>query len=152
MTGEPSSSTASSIRVEYRFDDPPSLVWRTLTEPDLLARWLMPNDIRAEVGATFTFRGEPTPWWEGIVYCEVLEVVRHERLVYRWRGAPQCQQKIETDLDTIVSWTLIPNPEGGTTLLLEHSGFDSESFVFQAMSNGWSGKAGLLRELMSQLN
>jgi hypothetical protein len=39
-----------------------------------------------------------------------------------------------------VTWRLTPLENGGTRLHLEHSGFDPDSFVFKAMSQGWKGK------------
>jgi uncharacterized protein YndB with AHSA1/START domain len=142
--------SATSIFFEYLFEEPPPLVWRALTEPDLLALWLMPNNIRAEVGATFTFRAEATPWWDGIVHCEVLEVKENERLVYTWLGSPQGQGA--NALDTEVRWTLRPTEQGGTKLLLEHSGFEPESFVFKAMGSGWSSKiASRMRDVIHNI-
>lgn len=152
MTGEDKSKRSGTIRVEYKLDDPPAIVWRTLTEPELLGRWLMPNDIRPEVGARFTFRGDPNPWWDGVAHCEVLEVQAHQRLVYRWCNDPQRLQRKNTDLDTVVSWTLTPTPDGGTTLSLDHSGFDPEGFAYKAMGSGWSGKKARIQEVISQIN
>jgi uncharacterized protein YndB with AHSA1/START domain len=34
----------------------PAQVWKALTDPDLLARWLMPNDFQLVVGHHFTFK------------------------------------------------------------------------------------------------
>jgi hypothetical protein len=52
-----------------------------------------------------------------------------------------------------VSWSLLASGSGGTTLLLEHSGFESDSFVLHAMGNGWTGKLRVrLRDVVSQLN
>ena len=44
------------------------------TEPELIARWLMPNDFKLESGHAFTFRGFPVPAaaFGGTGYCEVL--------------------------------------------------------------------------------
>lgn len=58
-----------SISLEYDLPHPPTKVWRALTEPELLKAWLMVNDMRPLVGHSFTFRQEPTPWWDGIVHC-----------------------------------------------------------------------------------
>jgi uncharacterized protein YndB with AHSA1/START domain len=56
---------------------PPQKVWRALTDPGLLASWLMPNDFEPRVGHRFTFRTDPVPahGFDGIVRCEVLELV-----------------------------------------------------------------------------
>lgn len=129
----------ATIRVQYDLVDPPEKVWRALTDPELLSQWLMPTDIRPETGYRFTFRSEPRPGWDGIVYCEVLEVVPCERLVYSWRGGSS-RQEAGQQLDTTVKWILLPTSQGGTRLVLEHSGFEPEGFAFKAMSQGWSGK------------
>src|SRR5580700_8665490 len=100
----------------------------------------MPNNIRAELGHQFTFRTQPVPGWDGIVHCEVLEVVPLERLVYAWRGGSKKLDGYGHELDTVVSWTLTPDGRGGTNLHLEHSGFEGESFAFKAMGQGWRGQ------------
>lgn len=129
----------ATIRIQYDLVDPPSKVWRALTDPDLLSQWLMPTNIRAEIGHQFTFRTEPRPGWDGIVYCEIIEVIPHERLVYSWRGG-STRKEGGQELDTTVTWNLLPTSQGGTRLLLEHSGFEPEGFAFKAMSQGWGGK------------
>jgi len=64
-----------SIEVDYDLPQPPEVVWRALTEPALLAKWLMQNDIKAEVGHRFTFQAPPIPGqWDGRVDCMVLAV------------------------------------------------------------------------------
>jgi uncharacterized protein YndB with AHSA1/START domain len=129
-----------SIVVDYDLPDSPERVWMALTDPKLLEAWLMPNDILPEVGHQFTFRTQPVPGWDGIVHCEVLEVVPLERLVYAWRGGSKKLDGYGHELDTVVTWTLIPDGNGGTNLHLEHTGFEGESFAFKAMGQGWRGK------------
>ncbi len=55
-----------SISMEYDLPHPAAKVWRALTDPELLAAWLMVNDMRPLVGHGFTFKAEPTPWWDGM--------------------------------------------------------------------------------------
>jgi hypothetical protein len=43
-----------SISVEFDLPHPPAKVWRALTEPELLAEWLMATDMRTVVGNSFT--------------------------------------------------------------------------------------------------
>src|SRR4051794_27501664 len=74
----------SSVVLERTFHYSIDNVWRALTEPSLIARWMMPNDFRAEVGAVFTLRAEPTPQWDGIVLGKVIEIVPQQRLRYAW--------------------------------------------------------------------
>ena len=141
----------ASIVVSYDLPDPPKKVWRALTEPELLGAWLMPNDIRAEVGHRFNFRAQPVPGWDGIVYCEVLEVVPEKRLVYSWRGGSGKIEGYGHELDTVVTWDLVPTAAGGTQVRLEHSGFDPNSFAFKQMGQGWRGKiAERIQQVLSQ--
>jgi len=53
------SNEDQSIRVEFVFNAPRETVWRALTEPELIERWLMPNDFSLTRGAASLF--EPTP-------------------------------------------------------------------------------------------
>ncbi len=122
-----------SISLEWTLPHPPAKVWRALTEPELLARWLMQNDLRPAVGHRFTFRQEPTPWWDGIVHCEVLELEPGRRIRYSWKSGPE-----SSPLDTVVTWTLAPTPSGGTRLSLEHSGFTpKDAFAYDGAVKGW---------------
>ncbi len=127
-----------SISMEYDLPYPPAKVWRALTESALLADWLMANDMRPTVGHSFTFKQQPTPWWDGIVHCEVLELDRNKRLRYSWRSGPE-----SSPLDTMVTWTLTPTPSGGTKLALEHSGFlPGNPFAFDGARKGWQRMVG----------
>ncbi len=124
-----------SIYAEYELPHPPSKVWRALTESGLLAAWLMANDIRPVVGHRFTFKAQPMPGWDGMVQCEVLDVEPQKRLRYSW-----CGGSVSSRLDSVVTWTLTPTPQG-TKLVLEHSGFlPRNAFAFDVMSKGWRGK------------
>ncbi|MGH3319231.1 MAG: SRPBCC family protein [Streptosporangiaceae bacterium] len=121
-----------TIRLDEFLPHPPAKVWRALTEADLLARWLMPNDFKPVVGHRFTFRAEPIPSadFDGVVHCEVLALERERMLRIGWRGG--------AGLDTTVTWRL--EPEGrGTRLFLEHDGFDPDSQVQQRARRGMAG-------------
>jgi uncharacterized protein YndB with AHSA1/START domain len=137
-----------SISVECDLPHPPAKVWRTLTEPELLAKWVMANDMKPSVGHAFTFRLEPTPWWDGIVNCEVLESDPPRRLRYSWRGGPESSQ-----VDTVVTWTLTPTSSGGTKLELVQSGFlPANKFAFDGARQGWESMLGeRLPEVLAEL-
>src|SRR5437899_12134964 len=107
-----------SISLEYDLPYPPEKVWRALTEPELLAAWIMANDMRPLVGHNFTFKSEPTPWRDGMVHCEVLEIDPPKRLRYSWRSGPA-----SSPLDTVLTWTLTPTGEGRTRRARAHSGY-----------------------------
>jgi uncharacterized protein YndB with AHSA1/START domain len=124
-----------SIRKHAFYPFPPELVWRALTDSDVLASWLMPNDIKPVVGHRFQFRTKPAPGFDGIVHCEVLEAEAPRRLVYSWGGGPT------KDRPTRVEWTL-QRVEGGTRLVLEHSGFHGVGgyFLRSMLGRGWGHK------------
>ncbi|MGS2615402.1 SRPBCC family protein [Micromonospora sp. LZ34] len=126
-------SDQTTIQLDEFLAHPPAKVWRTLTDSDLIARWLMPNDFVPAVGHRFTFRTDPRPGQEfdGTVHCEVLDLDPPRRLVWGWRGGR---------LDTVVTWTLVPEGRG-TRLFLEHAGFDPDDPIQRRtrdlLGGGW---------------
>jgi uncharacterized protein YndB with AHSA1/START domain len=78
-----------SVTMEFDLPHPPAKVWRALTEPELLAKWLMPTDMQPIIGKSFTFKVQlpaGATGWDGIVNCEMKEIEQHKRLRYSWRG------------------------------------------------------------------
>jgi uncharacterized protein YndB with AHSA1/START domain len=137
------------IEVDQFYPHSPDRVWRALTTPELMARWLMePAGFAPVVGTRFTFRGQPMPsvGFSGEVVCEVLDVVDGEQLAISWADA----RSDETSA-WVVSWTL--RHEGaGTRVILRHSGFDRDDAVQQRsraiMGNGWVRIAAQLGEVL----
>lgn len=130
-----------SILADQYLAHSPTRVWRALTDPELMARWLMPNDFKPEVGHRFTFRTTPIPkvGFDGTVHCEVLDLDPERLLRISWGGG---------NLDTTVTWTLVAEGRG-TRLFVEHAGFDlddeAQAFAFRGMGNGW--RTGVFRAL-----
>ena len=113
--------TADSIVVECDLAEPPEKVWRALTVPDLLAAWLMPNDIRPETGRRFTLQA-PGAKADG-TQCEVLAVEPNRLISYRWRSADSERDASGRSLDSVVTFVLTETETGGTHLRLVHEGF-----------------------------
>lgn len=111
-----------AVIVECVLDESPNKVWRALTEPELLAAWLMENDFRAEEGAQFTFAplGPDAP--EGSVSCEILELKPERLLRFAWRGSEEHSDSDGHQLDSVVSFELRPSDGGGTWLRVVHAG------------------------------
>jgi uncharacterized protein YndB with AHSA1/START domain len=97
-----------SVVVEREIPFPPEKVWRGLTQPQLIEKWLMKNDFKPVVGHVFTLRAD----W-GAVDCEVLAVEPDKMLSYTWAAY---------GLESIVTWSLTPT-SAGTHLRMEQSGF-----------------------------
>jgi uncharacterized protein YndB with AHSA1/START domain len=133
-------SQTESISFEFNLHHPPQKVWRALTEPALLAEWLLPVlDLKLEPGAAFTFKTQPYPGWDGTVNCRILEIEAHRKLSYAW---------VVGDLDTIVTFTLAPTASG-TRLSLVHSGFKPDQKQnFAGARYGWRMMGGKLVDLL----
>jgi uncharacterized protein YndB with AHSA1/START domain len=107
-----------AIILEVALEAPPRLVWRALTEPEILARWLGETDLEAKAGCRFALRTDakaPAP-----IDGEVIEADPERRLSYRWREAGAGGGQA---LDSVVTWILEPTADGGTRLRLVHDGF-----------------------------
>lgn len=127
------------IVVDEVFPHAPEKIWKTLTSGELISRWLMKvNGFAAVKGTRFTFQTTPGGSWDGVIQCQVLEVIESERLVYAWKGGHEANTDYGAPLDTVVTWTL-DRVEGGTRLRLVHSGFVTprNDSAYQVMGQGW---------------
>ena len=122
-------SQTESISFEFDLHHPPEKVWRALTDPALLAEWLLPViDLKLEPGAAFTFKTQPYPGWDGTVKCRFLEIEAHRKLSYTW---------VVGDMDTVVTFTLTPTAQG-TRMSLVQSGFKPDQKQnFGGARYGW---------------
>jgi uncharacterized protein YndB with AHSA1/START domain len=120
------------LHFEFTYPHPVEHVWRTITSSEAISHWLMPNDFQPVVGHRFQFRTKPRPGFDGVVQCEVLEIVPPERLVYSWTGG---------GLDTRLIWTLKQVPDG-THLTLDHVGFTGirGTLISGILGQGWGSK------------
>ena len=123
------------IHRELFYPHPPERVWRTLTEPALISRWLM--DVEAfepRVGCRFQFITKPAPGFDGVIHCEVLEADPPRRLSYSWRSG-------RAKTPTTVLWQLVREGEG-TRLVFDHTGFRGPGgfFVRTLLGRGWGHK------------
>lgn len=125
------------IRHQFTLAQTPERVWEYLTGTELLAQWLMPNDFKPIVGHKFQFGTRPKLklGFDGRIYCEVLEVIPCQKLVYSWQGG---LSKENPSLNSTVTWTLTAN-ENGTLLTLEHQGFKGirTYLPYLIMNKGW---------------
>ena len=117
--------------MERLYDTPAPVVWRALTESQLMADWLMENDFEPRVGHCYTLRSKPNFMWDGIVRGEVLEAVANERLRYTWKGAPNMPE-------TVVSWE-ISEHGGKTRLAMSQTGFAGlkNTLISFGLERGW---------------
>jgi uncharacterized protein YndB with AHSA1/START domain len=133
-------SATQDIVVEEVFPHAPETIWKVLTSGELIGRWLhMPaTGFEPVKGKHFTLQTTPAGAWDGIIHCEVLEVMANERLAYSWKGGHEGNVGYGSRLETVVTFTL-SRVENGTRLRLVHSGFvlPKNDTAFTNMGEGW---------------
>jgi uncharacterized protein YndB with AHSA1/START domain len=136
-------SQTDSISFEFDLGHSPEKVWRALTDPALLAEWLLPVvGFKLEQGAAFTMKVQPQPGWDGIVNGRMLEIEAHRKLSYTW---------VVGDIDTVVTFALTPTTTG-TRLSLVQSGFrPDQKQNFGGARYGWKMMGGKLVDLLARI-
>ena len=127
-----------SVVVERDLPFPPEKLWRALTQPHLIAEWLMKNDFKPVIGHRFDLSAN---WGE--VACRVTEVEPNQKLAYTWEGL---------GLESVVTWTLTPS-SNGTLLRMEQIGFrpDQEQ-AYQGAKFGWPRFLASMEQLLARLD
>lgn len=126
-----------SVVVEREVAHPPEKIWRALTQPHLIAEWLMKNAFKPVVGHRFDFSAD----W-GKVDCEVRAVEPNRRLSYSWG---------DHDLSSVVTWTLTPT-DNGTRLRMEQAGFRRDQpRYYGGAKAGWPQFLGRLEDVLARM-
>jgi uncharacterized protein YndB with AHSA1/START domain len=136
-------SQTDSISFEFDLHHAPEKVWRALTDPVLLAEWLLPVvGLKLDPGAAFAFKAPPKPGWDGSVDCRMLEIESQRKLSYTW---------VVGDIDTVVTFTLTPTASG-TRLSLVQSGFKPDQKQnFGGARYGWKMMGPKLVDLLARI-
>ena len=136
-------SQTESISFEFDLPHAPEKVWRALTDPDLLAEWLLPViGLELAPGTAFSFKTQPYPGWDGTVNCRFVEIEPNRKLSYTW-SVPF--------LDTVVTFTLTPTASG-TRLSLVQSGFKADQKQESGGARyGWKMMGGKLVDLLARI-
>ena len=146
MTLVDQTTPAQSAAIAFAVDlhHPPAKVWRALTDPVLLAEWLLPViDHKLERGAAFTFKAQPQPGRDGIVNCRFVEIEAPRKLSWTW---------VVGDIDTVVTFTLDPTASG-TRLSIVQSGFKADQKKnFGGARYGWRMMGGKLVDLLARIS
>lgn len=133
-----------TVTIERDFAHAPEKLWRALTQPHLIADWLMQNDFVPTLGHTFQLRGE----WGGILDCEVLAIEPERSLSYTWNFA---NDDPAYALASVVTFTLTPT-RNGTHLRVEQSGFrPDQKQAYGGAHAGWKQFLGKLEAVLAGL-
>jgi uncharacterized protein YndB with AHSA1/START domain len=136
-------SQRESISFEFELPHVVEKVWRALTDPGLLAEWLLPAvGLKLERGAAFALKAPPQPGWDGTVQCRIVEIEAQRKLSYTW---------VVGDIDTVVTFTLTPTASG-TRLSIVQSGFKpDQKREFGGARYGWKMMGGRLVDLLARI-
>ncbi len=136
------------IKQTWQFRQSPQEVWEYLTKPELIEKWLMKNNFKPAKGEKFqfTFTAKPGAKYQGVIECEVLEIVPFSKLSYSWNGSTSDKNR---NYNSIVVWTLVPK-ENGTELRLSHGGFTVLDDIL-IHSNGWKSCLTKMENLINGL-
>lgn len=145
ITDKTTPSQTESIAFEFDLSHRPAKVWRALTDPELLAQWLLPViGLELEPGAAFTFKTQAYPPWDGTVHCRILEIDEPRKLSYAWVVG-------DMELDTVVTFTLTPTATG-TLLSLVQSGFKpTQKQNSGGARYGWKMMGGKLIDVLARI-
>ncbi|GAF63535.1 hypothetical protein BTS2_0426 [Bacillus sp. TS-2] len=125
-----------NVSLDFEYKSPIDKVWNALTNPDILAQWVMENNFKPIVGYKCRFWNKEIGL---VVHSEVLTVNKPSQLSYTWIGGP---------IDTVVTWTL--KQEGDITYVhLEQTGFPDQSTEYYGAYYGWSS---MLEKLSTHLS
>jgi uncharacterized protein YndB with AHSA1/START domain len=144
-----------TIEREIEIEAPVEVVWRTITEPELIRTWFADvADVEARPGAvgSLTFRADTdTPHIVGIT---VVAADRPHRFSYRWVYPPG-EDALETN-STLVTFTLVADGNERTRLRVVESGLDQMDMTdtekqtfFDDHSHGWHVQGDRLRDLFA---
>ncbi len=127
-----------SVVVERQIAHPPEKIWRALTEPHLIAEWLMQSDFAPVVGHDFKFSED----W-GAIDCKVTTVEPNRTLSYSWAAF---------GLESTVTWTLTATGSG-TLLRMEQAGFPLEQEqAYRGATMAWPQYLSAMEELLIKLD
>jgi uncharacterized protein YndB with AHSA1/START domain len=144
-----------TIERDIEIEAPIEVVWRTITEPELIRTWFSDvADVEARAGAvgSLTFRADSdTP---NIVGITVVAADRPHRFSYRWVYPPG-ERATEAN-STLVTFTLVANGDERTRLRVVESGLDHMDITdaekqkfLDEHTHGWQVQGDRLRDLFA---
>lgn len=96
MAERPSEPNGDAVVFEFSFEEPPHKLWRAVSEPGLVARWLEPDP-----GS-----GQSHAW-------RPIDAEQGRRISYLWRESGAA--------DSVVTFTVSEGAAGGSKLKIVHS-------------------------------
>ncbi len=125
----PEDHEPDTLRFEYDLDEPREKVWRAVSDPALVARWMTPQAHEQVEDAA-----EP----EARIDYAVIDAEPPHTIRYAWREG--------AELDSVVRFSLAETRDGGTRLTIVHSGLAARATPAVAMAGDlgcrmWLGRS-----------
>ena len=144
-----------TIERDIEIEAPVEVVWRTITEPELIRTWFSDvADVDAKPGAvgSLTFRADSDD--PHVVDITVVEADRPHRFSYRW-VYPHGEIATEAN-STLVTFTLVADGAERTRLTVVESGLDRMDMAddekqrfLEDHRHGWQVQGDRLRDLFA---
>jgi len=142
-----------TIERDIEIEAPVDVVWRTITEPDEIRKWLSDVvELEARPGSvgTLTFRADSED--PLVVDVTVVDAERPRRFSFRWCAPPG--EPATADNSTLVTFTLTADGDTRTRLRVVESGLDDldwpeadkQKFA-DDHRHGWQERGDALRDL-----
>ncbi len=130
------------IEKRLELEASPERVWKAITDPEEVKQWF---------GDGCSWKLEPghngyLSWQKYGRFAVRIEAVEAPRSL-AWRWTSRADTPIEADNSTLVEWELRPRDDGGTTLLLRESGFQTPE-SWKENNEGWDEELGELCVLL----
>ena len=126
------------LTLHRTIDAPVETVYAAWTDPELLRQWLAPGETavtravaEVEVGGMFLIEMHGTDGKKRLTRGKYLEVVPNRRLAHTWSWEG-------SDVESLVTVELEPEPGGRTHLTLTHSRF-AQAEARDEHERGWTG-------------
>jgi len=131
--------TSSDLTIEHRIkiEAGPDRVWRFLTEPEFVSRWLGCLQYEKAIGHVFYMQQDEAKRnsgdVEGATHCRILALDKPRRFAFSWYlpGTPETQVEI-----------LLEGQDEATEVTLTHTGWDQFDAgairdIRDALAGGW---------------
>lgn len=146
---------AQRVRLSHTVPATPERVYRAWLDPELMVRWFAPVQFRvahAEVdertgGALRVWHSDDVGTDLGGVEAVIAELIPAKRIVLRFQFVGP-DRTIDPGLESRLTVTFSPTPDGHTALELTHDQLDglhtSSPEVADSVRDGWAGTLNLL--------
>jgi uncharacterized protein YndB with AHSA1/START domain len=150
---------ADSVEREILIEASPEVVWRVITEPEHITRWLSDEaDVQGRAGADGTLTWRPggrggRKELETIVPIRVVEAEPFRRFCFRWNHPEGAEP--DGANSALVELTLIEEPNGTRLRVLESDihavthDEESKARYFEDHERGWGKHLGELRDYVA---